>query len=382
MKSRFNLITVIVCLFGSTIFINLNVFSQGNSNGNANSNNNANGNALKWETQGNNADTSHFIGTTNPTALKMRTNNQERMRITKDGKFGIGISNPLEKFEIQGNIRLTGDIIFSDYIDLNDSTGRFLFVDQNGRTIPKTLEQLKSDFYAAPIGDQPASLCHLGIIQQNPTWSNGPYKIYSLCPDVNVGIGTNDPQKLLDVRGTAQTRRLQVGRESSGYSLISGFRIGVSNTTILSLGNFNPQTQTEHKILELTSSGEFNLNYNSTHQGATNNIFTISNENRKLLYLNANNATLYARRIIVDQQTWADYVFTENYELLPLSQVKKYIDDNGHLPNVPSEKEVTQEGTDLAEMNRILLEKIEELTLYTIQQQEEIELLKQLIEQK
>lgn len=65
---------------------------------------------------------------------------------------------------------------------------------------------------------------------------------------------------------------------------------------------------------------------------------------------------------------------------MSLKQVKQYIDQNGHLPNVPSEKKVTKEGVDLAEMNKILLEKIEELTLYTIQQQEEIERLKEIVE--
>ena len=71
MKSKFNLITVSVCIFGATLLISSNAFSQGNSNGNANSNNNANGNALKWKTQGNNADTSDFIGTTQSNRFKI-----------------------------------------------------------------------------------------------------------------------------------------------------------------------------------------------------------------------------------------------------------------------------------------------------------------------
>lgn len=60
---------IVACIIG-LILISNRAYSQGNSGGNANNNNNANGNALKWETQGNNADTVDFIGTTNPTAFK------------------------------------------------------------------------------------------------------------------------------------------------------------------------------------------------------------------------------------------------------------------------------------------------------------------------
>ena len=411
MKLKFNLTTVLICLFGTIALISSNAFSQGNSNGNANPNNNANGNAIKWETQGNNADTSHFIGTTNPIALKMRTNNVERVRITNDGKFGIGISNPLEKFELQGNFKLSGDVIFSDYADVNDSTGKLLFVDQNGRTFPKTLDQLKNDLYAAPIGDLPASLCKIQGVQQNPTWSNGPNKIFSYCPDVFVGIGTNDPQKQLDVRGTTQTRILEVGREYSNFSLISGYREGVASASLLSLGQYNPQTQTERLALGLTSSGELSLNYEELQQGSTGEILSINSEgdnvlkvndegnlylnylgqgqaltirseseNRKLLQLE-NSGLLRARRVKIDLDNWADFVFMENYQLMPLEELRTYVQTNKHLPNVPSEKELQEEGLDLGEMNKILMQKIEELTLYILEQGEKSEELEKKIEE-
>jgi len=63
---------------------------------------------------------------------------------------------------------------------------------------------------------------------------------------------------------------------------------------------------------------------------------------------------------------WADHVFYPNYQLLNLEEVERYILDKGHLPNIPSAAEVVKEGIDLAEMDARLLEKIEELTLYTI----------------
>ncbi|MCC6463572.1 MAG: hypothetical protein IT260_24090 [Saprospiraceae bacterium] len=69
---------------------------------------------------------------------------------------------------------------------------------------------------------------------------------------------------------------------------------------------------------------------------------------------------------------WADYVFDEDYKLLGLKEVESYIQQNQHLPNLPSAAEMVQNGLDVAAMNAKLLEKIEELTLYIIQQEKEI----------
>lgn len=76
---------------------------------------------------------------------------------------------------------------------------------------------------------------------------------------------------------------------------------------------------------------------------------------------------------------WADYVFADDYKLMPLEQVEKFVKENNHLPNVPSAVEVVESGIDVAKMDAKLLEKIEELTLYIIQQQKEINELKTLI---
>ena len=82
------------------------------------------------------------------------------------------------------------------------------------------------------------------------------------------------------------------------------------------------------------------------------------------------------REIRVDQDTWPDYVFEANYDLPTLEEIEKHIEEKGHLPSIPSAKEVEVNGTDLGEMDRLLLEKIEELTLYILKQQKEIDQLK------
>ena len=74
--------------------------------------------------------------------------------------------------------------------------------------------------------------------------------------------------------------------------------------------------------------------------------------------------------------TWADYVFLKDYKLRPLNEVETYIKENGHLPNVPSAQQVKEDGIELGEMAKIQQEKIEELTLYLIEQQKQIDELK------
>ena len=70
---------------------------------------------------------------------------------------------------------------------------------------------------------------------------------------------------------------------------------------------------------------------------------------------------------------WGDYVFKPDYNLMPLNELSLFIKKNQHLPNVPSEKEVMVNGYGLAEMNEILLKKVEELTLYILEQQKVLE---------
>ncbi|MGK6343252.1 cell wall anchor protein [Chryseobacterium sp. DT-3] len=78
---------------------------------------------------------------------------------------------------------------------------------------------------------------------------------------------------------------------------------------------------------------------------------------------------------------WADYVFKKDYKLCTLDEVEKHIQEKGHLPNIPSAKEVEKEGINLGEMDAKLLEKIEELTLYSIEQNKQIQELKQQVQQ-
>lgn len=70
---------------------------------------------------------------------------------------------------------------------------------------------------------------------------------------------------------------------------------------------------------------------------------------------------------------WADYVFDKKYKLMPLQDLKNYINKEKHLPDIPSAQDVAEHGVEMAAMQARLLQKVEELTLYVLQQQKEIE---------
>ena len=81
--------------------------------------------------------------------------------------------------------------------------------------------------------------------------------------------------------------------------------------------------------------------------------------------------TITAKEVKVTSTGWSDYVFADDYNLMPLSKVAAYIAAHGHLPEVPSAEEVAANGLSLGASQALLLKKIEELTLYMIEMQQE-----------
>ena len=88
------------------------------------------------------------------------------------------------------------------------------------------------------------------------------------------------------------------------------------------------------------------------------------------------NENIKPKEVKVTVDGWSDFVFYKDYALPTLKEVEKHIKEKGHLKDIPSAKEIEKNGFFLGEMDAKLLQKIEELTLYTIDQQKEIEELK------
>ena len=105
----------------------------------------------------------------------------------------------------------------------------------------------------------------------------------------------------------------------------------------------------------------------------------ITNESETYV-LAVNGGILTDEVFIKNVDEWFDNVFAKDYNLMSLGELQQYIKRYGHLPEMPTETVVLEQGYNMAEVQGLLLKKIEELTLYTLQQQEEINMLKQMLE--
>lgn len=83
---------------------------------------------------------------------------------------------------------------------------------------------------------------------------------------------------------------------------------------------------------------------------------------------------IHAQEVMIDVTNWPDYVFGDDYKLKSLAETEKFIKLNKHLPNIQSAKDAASNGTELGEMNKKLLQKIEELTLHLIEQDKRLQI--------
>ncbi|MEO1255214.1 MAG: hypothetical protein AAFY41_10070 [Bacteroidota bacterium] len=191
-----------------------------------------------------------------------------------------------------------------------------------------------------------------------------------------IGIGTSNPAQKLTVMngqmffGNTTTNRFETGRIrfSEHVSSYQGAFIHYNGETdILHLGvhssNDTQRLNDLNTISILRSNGNVGIG---------------TEEPSEKLSVNG---TIRSKEVLVEASPWPDYVFAKDYDLLDVYEVEAYIQKNGHLPRIPSAKEVETGGIALAKMNALLLEKIEELTLYTIQQQKQLDVQKELIEE-
>lgn len=107
------------------------------------------------------------------------------------------------------------------------------------------------------------------------------------------------------------------------------------------------------------------------HYGPTNSwVVMMELDSSGVLSLNNGakiKGTLYTEQVIVSaSSSWPDYVFDDDYKMMSLEEVESFVSENKHLPGIPTASEVQQEGQNLAEINRLLVEKVEELTLHMI----------------
>lgn len=219
-----------------------------------------------------------------------------------------------------------------------------------------------------------------------------------------LGLGTSSPQSQLHIRNYADALDIYSGirmvpaANSTSYHTIFGFRalglrleggsgatssktaagITLNNTGIDFLTGDGTATMTSKMIL--LPNGNLGIGFatpttklyvNGSTYALTSSIGTTSTTPGYSLTVKGGIATDLVTVKTSTQWGWPDFVFEKNYKLRSLEEVKAFVEENKHLPEVPSTAEVTENGIDLGRMDAVLLQKIEELTLYLIKVNEE-----------
>jgi hypothetical protein len=296
------------------------------------------------------------------------------------GKVGIGTNNPLSALQVEGAV----SIGFSTHtppgmagLIVNGPVGIGTFAP----TVPlevvgkiKTTELqlaagymngyiLQSDQYGNAIWVNPTSV-NTGIWLQN---GNN----VTVDNTKKIGIGTQTPAEALDLKGNL----LCSGNIKGGRTDWQAFKIFANSSetdgSYILLSNNSSQagsiklytTGTEGRI-------EFhNQNMQVMSIRADNNVYFGNPDVSTNLYVNGEITSSLVR---VNTQSWWDCVFKDDYRLMPLAEVETFIKENQHLPDIPSEDEIKASGIDVAQMNALLLKKIEELTLYVIELEKKV----------
>lgn len=305
--------------------------------------------------------------------------------------------------KMKGDAFVEGSFKFKNLANSSAEPFEFLMLNPNGKVSRGGLSS---------IGQMLSSKDCFG---SNANWASLPNVLYTGvdCP-AKVGIGINAPLTSLDVIGRG---RFSAGISLGNYTTDSYFNINANSSWN------NMVTITKPSLLapmfQINDAGNLGVNQSAVNYiqfSVTNKdnvtgfcvdntdfdsntsysygIKTIVNGDKaKALAVNdaatgddvfivwgngvVNTKKIYSTEVQVQNNTiginWPDYVFKPSYNLMSIKDLKTFININNHLPNVPSQKQVIAEGVNLAETQAALLEKIEELTLYTIQQEEKIE---------
>lgn len=162
-----------------------------------------------------------------------------------------------------------------------------------------------------------------------------------------------------------------------------GFSVTNGNVNIISDNYVTSQKGSHNIVFDFNDTGS-DFNSFAILQGSRQKKIFGAYKNKVLIGVNLDAKNINAKDIVANKVTlnvgsFPDYVFSKDYNLMPLQEVATYIKKHKHLPNMPSEAEVVANGMDIKQINTVLVEKVEELTLHTIKQEEKINtLLKEL----
>ena len=286
-----------------------------------------------------------------------------------NGNVGIGTGAPNEKLDVRGNLYMNSGtnnnhiFWYGHHMTMGTKPGHYFHNIFSLKPGGASQGNLVSKFQMYTVSSDFQETLKVRVNTAGSSFFNGG----------NVGIGTSAPQEKLDVRGNLY---INSGTNNnhifwSGHHMTMGTKPGHYYHNIFSLkpggasqGNLvskfqmytvSSNFQEALKVLVNTAGSSFfnggNVGIGTTTPGHKLDV----------------NGVIRAKEIKVETD-WSDFVFEDDYNLKSLDEVEAYINKNKHLPDIPSESEVKEKGINLGEINAKLLQKIEELTLYVIEQ--------------
>ena len=286
----------------------------------------------------------------------------ERLRIANTGNVGIGVANPESKLHVDGTITTPsfktnskGVLKIRDFNAGENQYNRALF----------------------PVFDPATNKSKL-IINKNGDFEDGvTISGTQLSVDGMLGVGTANPETKLHVTNGIGATLSRGGYITAGS--LDSYNVVMDTNEIQARNNANAAS------LHLQPKGG-NLYIHQSSGNEEDRVVVRANGQVGIGTTNTRGYKLAVKGKILTEElkirsftNWPDYVFKNTYNLRPLTHLENEINTLGHLPNIPSAQEVQENGFNVGEMHAQLLEKVEELTLYTIQQQKEITQLKNLV---
>ena len=333
-------------------------------------------NAQNWKFGGNASASDTTLGTTNNHALRIITKGVDRMRITADGKVGIGTATPTTIFHVVGSQTLSGNLNFVggnqliQFANPPASAKPMIYMFKSGTANNNRMVLAHSSSYPD------WGLQYNDGIDQFDFLGAGSSKLAINLSNGNSGIGTATPANKLHVVGnqtlegnltfTQGTQSIQFANPGATPApMMYMFASGTVNAARMVIAH-SPGFPTWG--LQYSDNGD---QFDFLGAGSSRMTVNLSNGNVGIgvtapVYRLEVCGTIRAKEVRVETG-WCDYVFEKDYKLRSIDELEKYINDNKHLPGIAPASEVEKDGLKVAEMNKAMMEKIEELTLYVIQ---------------